>query len=187
VADVRVIAATNRDLFTAVKSGAFREDLFYRLNVITVTVPPLRERPADIARLAQGFLRFFAEESARAAREFTPEAWAAIRAHAWPGNLRELRNAIERAVILSHGELVGLDDLPAEITTASHNGVVEPGALVSLEVLEQEHIRRVIARTATLEEAALVLGIDVATLYRKRKRWSANSEAVSAQVAPGVS
>jgi NtrC-family two-component system response regulator AlgB len=187
VADVRVIAATNRDLFAAVKSGAFREDLFYRLNVITVTVPPLRERPTDVPRLAQSFLRFFAEDAGRAAREFSAPAWAAIRAHTWPGNLRELRNAIERAVILSRGEQVELGDLPVEITTASHGGVVEPGALISIESLEQEHIRRVIARTATLEEAALVLGIDVATLYRKRKRWSASTDSIAPPVTSPVS
>jgi NtrC-family two-component system response regulator AlgB len=181
-ADVRVIAATNRDLSAAVKSGAFREDLFYRLNVIAVTVPPLRERPADLARLAQNFLKFFAEDAGRAAQQFSPDAWAAIRAHPWPGNLRELRNAIERAVILSRGERLELHDLPIELGDTSQTDLVELGALVSLEALEREHIRRVIARTVKLEEAALVLGIDVATLYRKRKRWTATAGPVAATV-----
>jgi NtrC-family two-component system response regulator AlgB len=176
-ADVRVIAATNRDLAAAVKSGAFREDLFYRLNVITVTVPPLRERPADLARLAESFLHFFADDTGRDVQRFSAEAWAAVRAHTWPGNLRELRNAIERAVILSHGKELELGDLPVELATASHTNEVELGGLVPLDALEQEHVRRVIARTVKLEDAARVLGIDIATLYRKRKRWSAGDDA----------
>ncbi len=182
-ADVRVIAATNRDLAAAVKAGTFREDLFYRLNVITVTVPPLRERPADLARLAQSFLQFFADDAGRAVRKFSPEAAAAIRAHPWPGNLRELRNAIERAVILSRGEELELGDLPVELATASRATAVELGALVPLDALEQEHVRRVIARTVKLEEAARVLGIDIATLYRKRKRWSAGAADTTEPVA----
>jgi NtrC-family two-component system response regulator AlgB len=175
VADVRVIAATNRDLSVAVKNGTFREDLFYRLNVISVTVPPLRERPADLPGFAQSFLHFFAEDAGRSVKEFSESAWAAIRSHAWPGNLRELRNAIERAVILSRGEQLELGDLPVELTASSQAGMVELGGLVSLESLEQEHIRRVIARTVKLDEAASILGIDVATLYRKRKRWATQS------------
>lgn len=178
-ADVRVIAATNRDLEAAVRNGAFREDLYYRLNVISVTVPPLRERPADLARLAQSFLKFFAEDSGRLVQKFSPSAWSAISTHTWPGNLRELRNAIERAVILSRGEQLEASDLPVEIATSQASSV-ELGAMVSLDALEQEHIRRVVARTVKLEDAALVLGIDVATLYRKRKRWSALAEARTA-------
>ena len=183
-ADVRVIAATNRDLTLAVKAGTFREDLFYRLNVISVTMPPLRERPADLARLAQSFLQFFAEDSGRAVQGFSPEAWAAIRAHAWPGNLRELRNAIERAVILARGEQLELGDLPVELAAASRAATVELGALIPLDALEQEHVRRVIARTVKLEEAARVLGIDIATLYRKRKRWSATADAPESAAPP---
>ncbi|MBL9187079.1 MAG: sigma-54-dependent Fis family transcriptional regulator [Opitutaceae bacterium] len=179
--DARVIAATNRDLAAAVKAGAFREDLFYRLNVITVTVPPLRERPADLERLAQSFLKFFAEDAGRAATGFSPGAWAAIRAHPWPGNLRELRNAIERAVILSRGDQIELGDLPAELGV-TRTATVELGALVSLDTLEQEHVRRVIARTVKLEDAAGVLGIDIATLYRKRKRWAAAAAPPAAAV-----
>jgi NtrC-family two-component system response regulator AlgB len=156
--NVRVIAASNRDLNAAVKSGAFREDLFYRLNVISITMPPLRDRPLDLPRLANGFLRFFAEESGRPVQGMSAQAMAAIEAHTWPGNVRELRNVIERAVILARG-------------TRS----VELGAMVPLDALEQEHVRRVIARTVKLEDAAAVLGIDIATLYRKRKRWAAGS------------
>jgi two-component system, NtrC family, response regulator AlgB len=172
--DVRVIAASNRDLNAAVKSGAFREDLFYRLNVISVTMPPLRERPLDLPRLANGFLRFFAEESGRPVQGMSPQAMAALAGHTWPGNVRELRNVIERAVILARGARLELDDLPAELA-ATRARSVELGAMVPLDALEQEHVRRVIARTVKLEDAAAVLGIDIATLYRKRKRWAAGS------------
>jgi len=173
-ADVRVIAATNRDLSVAVKSGTFREDLFYRLNVISVTVPPLRARPRDLERNARDFLHFFAEESGRLVKDFSPEAWTALRRHSWPGNLRELRNSIERAVILTRGNKVELADLPTELALASAGATdVALGALVSMDLIEQAHVRLVTARTATLEEAARVLGMDAATIYRKRKRWAA--------------
>lgn len=171
-ADVRVVAATNRDLEKAVKEGKFREDLYYRLNVIAVTMPPLRERPADLERLAHRFLAYFAEETGRTARAFSSEAWSSLRSHSWPGNVRELRNAIERAVIMSRGEEIGRDDLPDTLASAPGGDDVTLGGLVDLNRLEREHVRRVLARTATLEEAARVLGIDGATLYRKRKRWA---------------
>ncbi len=173
-ADVRVIAATNRDLAAAVKAGTFREDLFYRLNVISVTVPSLRSRPKDLERYARDYLQFFAEETGRPVKDFSTEAWAAIRRHPWPGNLRELRNSIERAVILTRGTKVELDDLPAELANSGPGGTeVALGALVPMDVIEQAHVRLVTARTSTLEEAARVLGIDAATIYRKRKRWAA--------------
>lgn len=179
-ADVRVIAATNRDLAAAARSGAFREDLYYRLNVITVSMPPLRERPADLEKLARGFLAYFAAETGRAAADFSPEAWTALRGHPWPGNIRELRNAIERAVIMSRGDSVERNDLPDTLVSPAPGDEVVLGGLVSLEALEREHVRRVLARTATLEEAARVLGIDGATLYRKRKRWAADASAAPA-------
>jgi NtrC-family two-component system response regulator AlgB len=172
-AEVRVVAATNRDLAAAVRAGAFREDLYYRLNVIAVTMPPLRERPADLERLARKFLGFFAEETAREAGDFSPEAWSALRGHTWPGNVRELRNAIERAVIMSRGARVERADLPDTLAVGSAGGEIALGALVAIEEVEREHVRRVLARTGTLEEAARVLGIDGATLYRKRRRWAA--------------
>ncbi len=177
-ADVRVVAATNRDLAAAVKAGTFREDLYYRLNVITVTVPPLRERPADLLRLAHGFVEFFAAEAGRPGLRLAPAAVTALRGHAWPGNLRELRNAVERAVILARGDAIEPDDLPVEVAGAARaEAAVELGGLVAIDRLEREHVRRVVARTVTLEEAAQVLGIDAATLYRKRKRWAADEGA----------
>lgn len=178
-AEIRVLAATNRDLTVAVQSGAFREDLFYRLNVITVTMPPLRERPMDLDRLARKFLGYFADECGRLATDFSAEAWAALRAHSWPGNVRELRNAIERAVIMSRGEQIERNDLPDTMVAPMPGEGVTLGGLVSIEAVEKAHAHRVIARTATLEEAATILGIDSATLYRKRKRWSSEQSASS--------
>ncbi len=179
-AQVRVVAATNRDLAAAVKAGSFREDLYYRLNVISVTMPPLKERPSDLAEFANNFLRFFADDSGRPVRGFSATAMAALKAHTWPGNLRELRNSIERAVILCRGDVVDLCDLPEALALAADNGrQVELGGLVSLDAIEQEHVRRVVARTTTLEQAAGVLGIDDATLYRKRKRWAAEAAAAT--------
>lgn len=169
--DVRLIAATNRPLETEVKAGLFREDLFYRLNVIEVTLPPLRERPRDLPRLADSLLRFFARQAGKPMSGFTPEARDAIRRHAWPGNLRELRNAVERGVILATGPEVGPEDLPAQVGAVRH-GRVEVGGRVTLDELEAEHVRRVLTSAASLDEAAAVLGIDPSTLYRKRKKFN---------------
>jgi two-component system, NtrC family, response regulator AlgB len=172
-ADVRIIAATNRDLKKRVAEGAFREDLYYRLNVITVAMPPLRARPGDLLRFAEHYLKHFAEQCGRQIDGFTEEAAASIQLYPWPGNLRELRNAIERAVILAAGKRVSENDLPAELrpsaAAANAAGPAEAGAMVSLERLEEMHIRRILERTATLVQAAEILGIDQATLYRKRK------------------
>jgi len=175
-ASVRVIAATNRSLEQAVAEGRFREDLFYRLNVISIQMPPLRERLADLLPAAVNYLRFFAGQCGKRITGFYPEAQRAFRQHTWPGNLRELRNAVERAVILAGVEEIELADLPEKLweqppATGAHG--VHVGARVSLEELENEHIGRVIEQTATLEEAARILGIDQATLYRRRKKLSA--------------
>jgi NtrC-family two-component system response regulator AlgB len=169
VCDVRIMAATNRDLSAAVAAGKFREDLFYRLNVIEVTMPPLRARPHDILPLAWRLLQFFARQSAKSVLGFTEQAQEAMVRYPWPGNVRELRNAVERGVILTTEKLIGLADLPTQIGTQPVAGV-EVGAAVTLDQLELEHIRRVLASAASLEDAANVLGIDQSTLYRKRKR-----------------
>ena len=168
--DVRVLAATNRDLAAEVAAGRFREDLLYRLNVIEVVLPPLRERPRDVLPLADHLLAFFARSAGKALTGFTDEARTALQRYPWPGNLRELRNAVERGVILTAGPLVCLADLPAQVGAPARAGV-EVGARVTLDELEAEHIRRVLAATSTIEEAAEVLGIDPSTLYRKRKRY----------------
>jgi two-component system, NtrC family, response regulator AlgB len=167
--DVRLLAATNHDLEAAVRTGRFREDLLYRLNVIEITLPPLRQRPSDIPALAQHLLQFFARESNKVVTGFTPEALEALRRHDWPGNLRELRNAIERGVILARDHEVGLADLPSQLGQPMQRKI-EVGSQVSLEDLEAEHIRRVLAISPSLDDAARTLGIDPSTLYRKRKR-----------------
>jgi two-component system, NtrC family, response regulator AlgB len=169
--DVRIIAATNHKLEEAVANGAFREDLFYRLNVIDVTLPPLRQRPEDVLPLAAHLLHFFARQSGKQIAEFTEEARNALLKHPWPGNVRELRNAVERGVILAGDSVVGLADLPAQIGASAPRSTLEIGSAVTLEQLEAEHIRRMLAQTPTMEEAATILGIDPSTLYRKRKRY----------------
>jgi NtrC-family two-component system response regulator AlgB len=154
-----------------VAAGRFREDLYYRLNVIDIELPPLRRRPRDILPLAGHLLRFFARQTGKAVRAFTPEAEAALLRHTWPGNLRELRNAIERGVILAAGKELDRAHLPGQVGTPPP-ARVEVGGGATLEALEAEHIRRVLANSGSLEEAAATLGIDPSTLYRKRKRYS---------------
>jgi NtrC-family two-component system response regulator AlgB len=168
-ANVRVIAATNRNLAEEVKAGRFREDLYYRLNVITLTLAGLRDRPADFTRMAESYLEFFARRIGKKTKGFTPAVNDAFNRYTWPGNLRELRNVIERAVILADDERIGLEDLPEEFTAASDSRVMV-GGRVTLDELEAEHIRRILAVTATLDDAAKTLGIDPATLYRKRQK-----------------
>jgi NtrC-family two-component system response regulator AlgB len=169
-ADVRIVAASNRDLEAAITAGRFREDLLYRLQVIEVLLPPLRERAADILPLAEHLLRFFACQAGKALAGFTSGAEAALLRYPWPGNVRELRNAVERGVILASGDRVDVGDLPAQLGAPS-GSLVEVGGRVTLEELEAEHLRRVLRNTTSLEEAADVLGIDPSTLYRKRKRF----------------
>ncbi len=169
-ADVRVVAATNRDLETDVAGGRFREDLLFRLNVIEVSVPPLRARPEDIGRLARGFLAFFARAAGRAPLELSPEAEAALLAYEWPGNVRELRNAMERAVILWPAQILTPEALPERIAARAARRAVLGGD-ASLDDIEREHIMQVVARSPTLDDAARILGIDASTLWRKRKKY----------------
>jgi NtrC-family two-component system response regulator AlgB len=168
-ADVRIVAATNADLERRVAAGHFREDLFYRLNVISLTVPPLRKRPEDIMPLAADFLAHFCRVNHKAILGFTNEAVQALTDYGWPGNVRELRNAIERAVILGVGEDVGKADLPETVVPIAGTPVI--GDMVPLSVIEELHIRRIMANTSSLQQAADVLGIDQATLWRRRKAY----------------
>lgn len=170
-ADVRIISSTNRDLVQAIKEGKFREDLYYRLNVVALHLPPLRERPQDLERLAETHRRFFARQSGKLITDFSAEAKAAMRRYSWPGNLRELRNAIERAVILSPGPQIDVAHLSELVAKPPPSEAVEVGASVTLAELTDEHIRRVLAKTSRLEDAAAILGIDLATLYRRRRKW----------------
>jgi NtrC-family two-component system response regulator AlgB len=168
-ADVRILAATNLDLDEMVRDGRFREDLLYRINVIALSLPPLRERHEDILGLAERFLARFVNDYARPARGFSEEALAALQGYRWPGNVRELRNVIERASIICNQDLVevshlGMGDAP----TANSPRV---GGPLSLEELERAHIAGVLASSETLDQAARTLGIDSSTLYRKRKLY----------------
>ena len=174
-ADVRLIAATNRALEAEVPTGRFREDLFYRLNVVTLTLPALRERPEDILLLAHHYLSVFRQKQRRPALTLSAGAEQAMLAHNWPGNLRELRNAVERAVILAPHDVLEAADLGLTLLASPNvdaaSQAVRLGAPVSLEALEREHIARVVAQSPSLEAAARTLDIDATTLQRKRKRY----------------
>ena len=170
-ADVRILAATNRDLAGMVAQGLFREDLLYRLNVIVLNLPPLRERAEDIQGLAERFLARFVKDYGRPARGFSPASAALLRQYAWPGNVRELRNVIERASIICNQELVE----PEHLGLGEQSGaaaVPRVGEALSLEELEKAHIASVMASAPTLDQAAKILGIDASTLYRKRKQYN---------------
>ncbi len=174
--DARIIAATNRGLESEVAAHRFREDLFYRLNVITLRVPPLRERADDVVPLARWLLRAAGLRNRRPSLRFNAEAETALRRYRWPGNIRELRNAVERAAVLCRRDEIAPDDLPDSIFREPGEAAAAAAAGAgqrspSLEDVEREHIRRVLAETATLEEAADTLGINVTTLWRKRRRY----------------
>ena len=167
--NARIIAATNNDLRERVRAGTFREDLYYRLDVISVRIPPLRERVHDLERLAKAYLEFFGRLLGRPHVRLSESAVRRLKSYLWPGNLRELRNTIERAVILAPDEVIGEEFLP-ENPPAALNTNVSVGSDISLEMLEEAHIRSVLERASSLDAAAKTLGIDPATLYRKRKR-----------------
>ena len=176
-ADVRLIAATNRALEDAIREGRFRDDLYFRLNVVTLHLPPLRERLEDVLPLTYHYLRFFGTRQGRRSLSFSPTCEQAVQSYPWPGNLRELRNAIERAVILAPRDTVEAADLglPAEVSALSSGGgtggTPQLGGDYALEEIEREHIARVLARVASTEASARLLGIDPTTLQRKRKRY----------------
>jgi two-component system, NtrC family, response regulator AlgB len=169
LADIRVIAATNRDLKAQVSAGLFREDLFYRLNVITLDMPPLRSRPEDIIPSAEYFLEIVGHTSGRGQRALSLAAREALLGHSWPGNLRELRNVIERAGILCDREILEVGDFP-ELTLRAEAASPQVGEFVTLDAIIEAHIRQVTARAESYEQAARILGIDKSTLYRWRKR-----------------
>ena len=174
-AKVRVISATNRDLDRAVMEGRFREDLYYRLHVIAVPLPSLRERPGDLLKIAERYLHFFSAQCGKQLKGFSPAVEAVLRQYAWPGNLRELRNVIERAVILADTHEINLLDLPEKLSQAPRPAAapdVQIGAKVSLREIETEHITRVMKQAATMTEAAKILGITRDTLHRKKKEMS---------------
>lgn len=190
---VRIIAATNRDLAACVAAGSFREDLYYRLNVIGVRIPSLRERPEDLVELAEQYLQFFSKQFGRKIKGFSPAARKLLVACPWPGNLRELRNVIERAVILCRDTQLEPEDFPASVSgkrspgeqalSGGIGGTVQVGDSVSIELLERHHIQEIVRRSPSLAAAAEVLGIDQATLYRKRKKYESEDAASVTPVA----
>ena len=173
--DVRLIAATNRDLEAAVEERRFREDLFFRINVIPIEVPALRRRGNDVLLLAQHFVRTFATQSAKPITGITNAAAAKLLAYAWPGNVRELRNSIERAVALTRFEQLTVEDLPERVQTYRQSEIViaaeDPGELPPLEEVERRYILRVLDSVGGNKAlAARILGLDRKTLYRRLGR-----------------
>jgi two-component system response regulator HydG len=175
--DVRVLAATNRDLPAEVQSARFRQDLYYRLRVVELRVPPLRERREDILSLARTFLKDAAERTRRKVTSITPAAANRLVHYVWPGNVRELENAIERAVVLARGSRIDVDDLPEEVALAVSSGYAR-GEARSLEDVERDYILAVVrANQGNRAAAAAQLKIGIATLYRKLKRYESAARA----------
>lgn len=167
--EVRIITATNINLEEAVKEKLFREDLFFRLNVFELQIPPLRERREDILVLAENMLRFFNRSNHKQIEGFSSETKTILLQYNWPGNLRELRNVIERAVIIGNQKLITPEILPQ---TICRNNIKQNNSThCTLEELEQQHIARMISMCDSLQEAADALGIDLSTLWRKRKQY----------------
>jgi DNA-binding NtrC family response regulator len=175
--DARVVAATNVDLTHAVADGRFRHDLFFRLAVIQIDVPPLRDRDGDVLPLAQTFLRRHAREGGKVVDGFTAAAAQRLLGHRWPGNVRELQNCIEHAVVVAEGRRLSVRDLPASVRAGhprSRPTAAAGESLATLADVERAHVRRVLdAVGRNHQEAARVLGIDRKTLYRKLRRYAA--------------
>jgi NtrC-family two-component system response regulator AlgB len=169
--DVRVLAATTRDLEAEVRAGRFREDLFFRLNVVHISLPPLRERVEDLPRLTAHLLASLAARHARGALRFAPEVQHVFARYPWPGNVRELLSILERLVVLSRGEMITTEDLPERLLTPPKPIAPVSTAPPPLRELERHQIEVAIRQSHTLQEAALRLGIDPTTLWRKRKRY----------------
>jgi two-component system nitrogen regulation response regulator NtrX len=173
--DARVIAATNKDLASEIRAGRFREDLYFRLNVIPVYVPPLRERGDDVIRLAEHFVAEFAREYGRRPKQFLPEAVAALASYRWPGNVRELRNIIERLMIMVPGEVISGADLPfIDAGAAKHQPPAPTGDVVPLyaarDAWERDYILNALAvLDGNISKAADVLGVERSNLYRKMR------------------
>ena len=166
--DVRMIAATNKDLNSLIKAGTFREDLYYRLNVINVAIPPLRERKEDVVELSQHFLKKYAKKLSKSITEFTSEALDLLTGYNWPGNVRELENVVERAVILCESGRIGAEDL----SISSYSAVAEMSVNPSLEEMEKNYILRVLKEAGNNQsKASQLLGIDRKTLYLKLKKY----------------
>ncbi|MBI4246104.1 MAG: sigma-54-dependent Fis family transcriptional regulator, partial [Candidatus Rokubacteria bacterium] len=177
--DVRIVAATNQDLAQLVREKRFREDLYYRLKVITVNVPPLRERREDIQVLAEHFLRLYAAKNNRRLDGFTDEALRRLEGYSWPGNVRELENVVERGVVLARGSRIEVTDLPEEIAGATPlpEGVLSVRIGTPLAEIEQRLLEATLRATKGNKTlTAKLLGIDPRTVARKLERWDEASE-----------
>jgi two-component system response regulator HydG len=171
--DVRIIAATNKDLQSLVEKGVFREDLFFRLNVITIAIPPLRERGNDILLLAHHYATKFAEEFGKPIPRFSDEALEVLRNYYWPGNVRELENVIQRLIVMTEGELIEVSDLPSLMRFSA---LREAGLNRTLAEVEAEYIRNILTSVGNNKtQAAKILGIDRKTLREKLKRYFIDS------------
>jgi len=184
--DVRVVCATNKDLEAEVKAGRFREELLYRINVITIKLPPLRERKDDIPLLASHFLKKFERSLSRGGMRFSKGAMKLLLSYAWPGNVRELENTIERAAILAETDVIHSHDMPDKLrSNALPSGPGFDNGNVTLEDLEREHIKRVLGQVeGNKDRAAQMLGIHVSTLYRKMQRYRLDVPGAFAAAAP---
>jgi transcriptional regulator with PAS, ATPase and Fis domain len=169
--DVRVIAATNKHLETLVKAHTFREDLFYRLSVVTITLPPLRERPDDIPLLAEFFLRKFSHEAERRVERIAPEAMALLTAYSWPGNVREIEHVIERAIVLTQNPTLLPQDFPPELQPAPGGKPATDAQVLPLREVERRHLVFALERArGNRKRAAEWLGVTRRTLYRMAAR-----------------
>jgi NtrC-family two-component system response regulator AlgB len=168
--DARVIAATNKDLEDLVRDGTFRQDLYFRLKVVEIFLPPLRERPEDIALLTEHYLRRYARLNTKPVKEIDETVVAHLQSYPWPGNVRELANALERTVIMSTQGRLRIQDLPPHVAGFKKVQEGEIG-LASLADIEKKHIQKVMLHTRNLDEAARILGINATTLWRKRKQY----------------
>lgn len=174
--DTRLVAATNRDLEAMIEAKTFREDLYYRIHVVHLEVPPLRSRGTDVLAIAQHFVQKHAERHKKPIRGFSKEVADKLLGYDWPGNVRELSNTIERAIALARFEELRVDDLPPKVRDHAPNRLVvateDPRDLVSLDELERRYVERVMALlSGNKSEVTRVLGIDRSTLYRKLERW----------------
>jgi len=186
--DVRVLCATNRNLETEVKAGRFREELLYRINVININLPPLRERQDDIPLLANHFLRKYEKSLSRTAMRFSKGAMRLLINYAWPGNVRELENAVERAAILAETDVIHSHDLPDKLRSMSPVTASIENTGLTLEELEREHIKRVLDKVENDKvKAAQVLGIHLSTLYRKVQRYHLDGESTPVPQEPARS
>ena len=170
--DIRLITATNRDLAKLVKEGKFREDLYYRLNVVTINLPPLRERSDDIILLAKHFMNTLNEELGRDFKSLAPDAMRALLLYPWPGNVRELMNTIERIMILEQGPVIKLSYLPPDIREFASSQELQVSALETLDQIEKRHLLRALQVTNyNVSRAAELLGINRTTILRKFEKW----------------